>query len=1523
MSHDSGSRTVEALSSDPSFLAGGGEMGRLIGAKDWSTTPLGPISTWPQGLKIIIQVMLTSRYAMWLAWGGSLTFFCNDAYRPTLGVKQTWALGSPAEVVWAEIWPDIGPRIRQVMERGEATWDEGLLLFLGRSGYAEETYHTFSYSPVPGDSGSVSGMLCVVTEETDRIIGTRRLASLQALGSSLAGANAQDEVLATVSRCLADNQRDLPFTLTYLFEDGGTRARLACSSAIAVGGPAAPAVIEMSHPSTAWPTDRLARLEPAIVGDLDARFGNLPTGAWDKPPNEAVVVPIARSGQDRPAGFLVVAINPYRRLDAGYAGFIDLLAGQIAAGLANARAYEEERRRAEALAEIDRAKTTFFSNVSHEFRTPLTLMLGPLEEILAKPEKIEASRDLVAVAHRNGLRLLKLVNSLLDFARIEAGRMQARYQATDLAALTADLASNFRSATDRAGLHLAVACPPLPHPVHVDRDMWEKVVLNLLSNAFKFTFDGEIGVEVMPSADGTAAELVVRDTGTGIPLEELPHLFERFHRVEGAKGRTIEGSGIGLALVQELVRLHGGSIRVDSTPGKGSRFVVSLPFGSAHLPAGQAEDGLETPTSSTRARAYVEEALRWLPEGESAASAAGLPSQSDAGDVGPRRAARGGGARVLLADDNPDMRDYARRLLTGDGYAVEAVADGEQALAAARRLPPDMIVSDVMMPRLDGKGLLAAIRADPALRHVPVLLLSARAGEEARVEGLESGADDYLTKPFSAVELLARVHSNMALARVRAETHRALAEDARVLETLNRVGTAVAAELDLSRAVQVVTDAATELTAAAFGAFFYNVIDQKGESYMLYTLSSVPREAFSKFPMPRNTGVFAPTFGGEGVVRSDDITKDPRYGKNDPHYGMPRGHLPVRSYLAVPVVSRSGEVLGGLFFGHPDPGIFTERAERLAVGIASQAAIAIDNARLYQAAQTEIAERRRTEAALRESEERQLRLNEALEAKVVERTAELKSANDQLIEEAAERERMEGVLRQAQKMEAIGQLTGGVAHDFNNLLTIIIGNLETLTRHLGGTGDVARLRRATENAHRGAQRAAALTQSLLAFSRRQPLDPKPVDVNRLVTGMSDLLRRTLGEHIAVETVLSGGLWRTHADQNQLESALINLAVNARDAMPGGGKLTIETANAHLDEGYATLQAEVVPGQYVVVAMTDTGAGMTREVIAKAFDPFFTTKDVGHGTGLGLSQVYGFVKQTGGHVKIYSEVGQGTTVKIYLPRLSATVDEVETVEPTGTLAGGDSSESILVVEDDEDVRAHTTDILNELGYRVFEAANARLSLDILDRERNISLLFTDVGLPGGMNGRWLADEARRRRPDLKVLFTTGYAKNAIVHDGRLDPGVQLITKPFTYNALASKLRDVLDGGDEGPPCVLVVEDEVLIRMVTVDTLETLGFKVEEAGSATEAVNKLKLGTRIDVALVDMGLPDRKGDVLVGELRELQPKLRIVIASGYSPANLKKRVTEDQLTRFLAKPYDGRQLEAMLKDLGIDPPVPTPP
>jgi len=757
-----------------------GELSALVARHDWSSSPLGPRDQWPSSLATVVQILLGSRYAMWMGWGPDLTFFYNDAYRPTLGVKHPWALGRPAREVWAEIWPDIGPRIRAVLETGAATWDEGLLLFLERSGYAEETYHTFSYSPLLDDTGAVAGMLCVVTEETERIIGARRLESLNALSSALAATTNEPDVLAAVERSVGHNRRDLPFTLLYLTDADGTRARRACCTGIAVDHAAAPPTIALGDPAAPWPLTQVIASGASVVIDSLADHHDLPSGAWETPPHRAVLVPITQPGERRPAGFLIVGLNPFRQFDAAYAGFVQLLAGQVGASLANVRAYEAERARAAALAELDRVKTDFFSNVSHEFRTPLTLLLGPLEELMRRSDLPPTAQGELVLAQRNGLRLLKLVNTLLDFSRIEAGRIDAVYEPTDLSSFTAELASAFRSAVERAGLSLIVDTPPLDSPVYVDRDMWEKIILNLLSNAFKHTFEGSIAVRVRAS-DGRI-QVAVTDTGAGIPEADVPRLFERFHRVQGARRRTHEGTGIGLALVQELVRHHGGQITASSREGVGTTFTVTLPLGTAHLPADRIRatppDGADRQlprSTATGTLPYVAEALRWLPaeDDEQDADDAAVAIRTATGTRAPAASrppapAAVSDARILLADDNADMRAYVARLLRGAGWRVQTVGDGMAALAAARADPPDLVLSDVMMPALDGFALLKELRADPRTSAVPLILLSARAGEDARVEGAQAGADDYLVKPFAAEELVARVGGQLVRAKERA-----------------------------------------------------------------------------------------------------------------------------------------------------------------------------------------------------------------------------------------------------------------------------------------------------------------------------------------------------------------------------------------------------------------------------------------------------------------------------------------------------------------------------------------------------------------------------------------------------------------------------------------------------------------------------------------------------------------------------------------------------------------------------------
>jgi DNA-binding NtrC family response regulator/signal transduction histidine kinase len=748
-----------------SVFAGGGEMGARMRAVDWSATVLGPVEQWPESLRACVRIVLGSGYPMLISWGPDYTMLYNDAYGVVVGTKHPGALGRSCREVLAEAWDYIGPLFDAVFTQGQPfTTLTDQLFTINRNNYLEECYFAFSYSPVPDDDGHVGGVLTNLLELTERVIEDRRRQVLRDLASRTAEAGNEEDVWRVSAETLDQNRASAPFALLYEYRAGEQRACLASVSAN-IDPALHPSVIDCGIEST-WGFQK-ALAQDGLVVALEEWASALSIPGWPSPPREAAVLPIRLRERSEAAGFLVLGLHPGRAFDDTYRRFVRRIAEQVAIGLASARAYEQERLRAEALAEIDRAKTAFFSNVSHEFRTPLALMLGPLEEVLPEArERLSPERhEQLITVRRNAFRLLKLVNTLLDFSRIEAGRVQAVYEPTDLSLVTSEVASVFRSAMENAGLRFSVECQPIAEPVYVDREMWEKVVSNLLSNAFKFTFEGAVTVTLTRVDD--AAELQVRDTGVGIPEDQRTRVFERFHRIEGAQARTFEGTGIGLALVQELIKLHGGHVRVESTVGQGSTFIVTIPRGTAHLPAERIHVGRSIAPTGITADAYAEEAQRWLPDDWSRADVTMLPKLSSrAPSPAPEAAAKR--EVVVVADDNADMRQYLRHLL-GAQYEVHAVSDGRQALEATRLLRPALVLADVMMPQLDGFGLLRGIRDDAGLSSVPVILLSARAGEESRVEGLQAGADDYLVKPFTARELSARVEAHLKLASLRRE----------------------------------------------------------------------------------------------------------------------------------------------------------------------------------------------------------------------------------------------------------------------------------------------------------------------------------------------------------------------------------------------------------------------------------------------------------------------------------------------------------------------------------------------------------------------------------------------------------------------------------------------------------------------------------------------------------------------------------------------------------------------------------
>jgi signal transduction histidine kinase len=1245
-------------------------MQALIYSLDWSKTSIGPRDSWSPTLNTLVKLVLTNRFPLLLWWGPKFLQIYNDPYRPVLGTKHPESLGQPASECWPEIWSIIGPLIETPFQGGPATWVEDLELEINVHGFTEESHFSVAYSPVPDEmaAGGIGGVLATVHDISAKVIGDRRVVVLRDLGVRSAEAKSADEACRIAAETLGHHPKDIPFALLYLLDDSGQQVHLAGSSGTNMA--ADPNGTVRSITAVDWPWQQAAVTESIILVDnIVEKFTVVPRGPWADPPHCAAVVPVRSNVAHQLAGFLVLGVSSRIQFDDRYRGFFDLVASQVATAIANAKAFEIERKRAEALAELDRAKTAFFSNVSHEFRTPLTLALSPLQEVLSSSDGNldPGARELLRMAHRNALRLEKLVNTLLDFARIEARRVQASYEPVDVAALTAELASSFRSAIEKAGLRLVVDCPPLPEAVYVDLEMWEKIVLNFLSNAFKFTLQGTIAVSLKQSGD--AVQFSISDTGIGIPEEDLPRIFERFYRVEGARGRSVEGTGIGLALVNELVRLHGGATRVASRPGEGSTFTVTIPLGTAHLPHDRIRAERQLAPTAVHPEAYVEEALSWLPD-----ETARQPSEFRLASVSfPSRTGSHRRARILLVDDNADMRDYIRRLLDGE-YEVHALANGREALDRALKNPPDMVLSDIMMPELDGFQLLQALRAEPRTKTLPVILLSARAGEESRIEGLQRGADDYITKPFTAREFLARVGAHLELFRVRQEAAEALRQSEerfRALVTAN------------SNVVYRMSPDWREMLELRGGDFIADT-ERPSETWI------------DKYIHPDDQTHVLDAIGQ--AIRTKSIFQlEHRVLRID-------GTLGWTFSRAVPLLDEVGEIRE--WFG-----------------------VALD-----------ISERKLSEERMRDT----------------------------------------------QKLESIGILAGGIAHDFNNLLVGVLGNASLAHTLVRDDSEIAALLNDIEKA---SERAAHLTRQLLAYAGKGRFVVEPVNLSQLVREMTGLL--SIPKKVRLLLELAPNLPAIQADAGQLQQVVMNLVINAAEAIgDDAGLVSIQTLLRDFTEQDIRRElphAQIEPGKYVALAVTDNGCGMDEQTQARVFDPFFTTKFTGR--GLGLAAVAGIVRGHKGAIKIRSSPGAGSTFLAQFPAATggAAVPDAPR-QPTHEELRGTGS--VLVVDDESVVLRVAKAVLEQNGYTALMASGGEEAVEILRRERNrISLVVLDLSMPD-MSGHDVLPRLRAVDPRIKVVISSGYSETETM---RLFAGQSLsgfIQKPYTGVQLARKVKEAI-------------------------------------------------------------------------------------------------------------------------------------
>ena len=1382
-------------SSDSGCLAGGGAMGALMRSMDWSPSPLGPVENWPQSLRTSVSTCLNSRFAILIWWGPDLIMLYNDAYREIIAGKHPAALGRPGRECWPEIWDIIGPMLHSVIENGEATWSDDLLLLLERHGYPEECYFTFSYSPIRDESGAVGGVFTPVAETTERVIGERRLCTLRDLAGRGSIAKSPAEACRVAAETLLANRYDVPFAALYLYTKDRSQAALAATAGIVPGSFISPEVISFDCPDPGLLGRAAATSRIGEIGGLSS-LGAVPGGAWPVPPDSAIVLPLVSPGQPLPSGFLVGAVSPRKRLDDSYRAFYELAAGQIATAIAEAEAYENERRRAEALAELDHAKTTFFSNVSHEFRTPLTLMLGPIEDLLRRPgETVTAGRGELDLIYRNGLRLLKLVNSLLDFARIEAGRIQACYEPVALAELTEGLAGIFRSAIEKAGLQLVIDCPPLPSPVYVDREMWEKIVLNLLSNALKFTFEGRVSVSLRQT--GGEVGLAVSDTGIGILESDLPRIFDRFHRVEGARARTTEGSGIGLSLVRELVRLHGGTVRVESIYGQGSVFTVSIPLGRNHLP----EDRIGTPRrqSSTAMgyRPYLEEALRWMPE------APGDSPGIDGAAPAVTSAAPGPSGRVLIADDNADMREYLRRLLAGQ-YQVEAAPDGLAALVAIARSRPDLLISDVMMPGQDGFALVRALRANSETAAIPVMLLSARAGEEARIEALQVGADDYVVKPFSARELLVRVASRVEIGRVRSQAE---AERRRWRALLHQAPAAIAvlrgpdyvfelANPEYLRATgrhaadlvgKPIREALPEIAGQGFIELLdrvYRTAEVAGGSERLVTLRLQEEgltDRYFNFVYQRSHNAAGEV---EGIfVHAVDVTEQVEARRrteesekrlsaifNQASVGIAQTDLTGRVVLAnqryCQLVGRSEEELADcrtVDLTHPDDRARTQELYDRAVRL--EEAFQIE--KRYLRPNGEIVWVHNSLTAVRDEQEKpRYFLN--------------------VVQDITARKQAEEAIRQKQKLEITGVLAGGVAHDFNNLLTGVLGNASLVLDTLRPSDPNATY---LQEIVQAAERAAHLTRQMLAYAGQGSFVLERLDLSAHVREIGALVNAAIPKHVIVEMALAPDLPAIEADPGQVQQIVMNLVINAAEAIgeDRSGRVRVVTRRETLSPAATAqfLPERPQPGAYVVLEVKDDGAGMTEDVRARIFDPFFSTKFTGR--GLGLSAVLGIARSSGGAVTVESAPGRGSAFRVYFPALASAAGQAARADEARP---SERRAVVLVVDDEAVVRHVAQEALKRHGYSVLPAASGREAVEIFrENAARIDLVVLDLTMPG-MGGEEALRALHRVQPGVRVIVSSGYDQREVT---RRLPGFRLcgfLQKPYSAARLIFMVGNVL-------------------------------------------------------------------------------------------------------------------------------------